>query len=64
MQLLRRNSAHEQARSIKEVGEDLAVAGRETVAGIRAECRALGLDPFTQDGDELEDRSASGTPRG
>ena len=54
MQLLRRDSAREQARSIKEVGEDLAVAGRETAAGIRAECRALGLAPFTQDGDELE----------
>jgi hypothetical protein len=54
MQLLHCNSAREQARSIREVGEDLAVAGRETVAGIRAECRVLGLAPFTQGGDELE----------
>lgn len=54
MQLLRRNSARELARSIKEMGEDPAVAGRETVAGIKAECRALRLAPFTQDGDELE----------
>ena len=36
------------------MGEDPAVAGRETVAGIKAECRALRLAPFTQDGDELE----------
>ena len=56
MQLLRRNSARELARSIREVGEDLAVAGRETVAAIRAECRALGLAPFTQGGDELEEQ--------
>ena len=54
MQLLRRNSARALAKNIKEVGEDPAVAGRETVAGIKAECRALGLAPFTQDGDELE----------
>jgi phage host-nuclease inhibitor protein Gam len=54
MQLLRRNSARELARSIDEVGEDHAVAGKETVAGIEAECRDLGLAPFTQGGDKLE----------
>jgi len=54
MQLLRRNSAREYARSIKEVGEDPGVAGKETVAGIEAECRDLGLAAFTQKGDELE----------
>jgi len=54
MQLLRRNSARELARSIDEVGEDPAVSGTETVAGIEAECRDLGLPPFTQGGDELE----------
>lgn len=54
MQLLRRNSARELARSIDEVGEDPAVAGKETVVGIEAECRDLGLAPFTQGGDELE----------
>jgi hypothetical protein len=54
MQLLRRNSAREFARSIAEVGEDPAVAGNETVAAIEAECHALGLAPFTQKGDELE----------
>jgi hypothetical protein len=48
MQLLRRNSAREYARSIKEVGEDPGVAGRETVVGIEAECRDLGLAAFTQ----------------
>jgi len=35
MQLLRRNSAREYAKSIKEIGEDPAVAGKETVAGDR-----------------------------
>jgi hypothetical protein len=54
MQLLRGNSAREFARSIGEVGEDPAVAGNETVAGIEAECRALGLALFTQGGDKLE----------
>jgi hypothetical protein len=56
MQLLRRNSARELAKSIKEVGEDPAVAGKETVAGIEAECRALRLARFTQGGDKLEDQ--------
>lgn len=54
MQLLRRNSARELARSIEEVGEDPSVAGIETIAGIEAECRDLGLSPFTQGGDKLE----------
>jgi hypothetical protein len=56
MQLLRRNSAREYARSIDEVGEDPAVAGNETVAGIEAECLALGLGSFTAGGDKLEDQ--------
>jgi len=56
MQLLRRNSAREYARSIGEVGEDPAVAGNETVAGIEAECHALGLASFTHDGDMLVDQ--------
>jgi hypothetical protein len=60
MQLLRRNSAREHAKSIKEVGEDLALAGKETVAGIEAECRALGLAAFTQKGDELEGQTRLG----
>jgi hypothetical protein len=54
MQLLRRNSAREFARSIAEVGEDPTVAGGETVATIEAECHALGLASFVQGGDELE----------
>jgi hypothetical protein len=54
MQLLRRNNAREYARSIAEVGEDPAVAGRETIARIEAECSDLGLSPFTQSGDVLE----------
>ena len=54
MQLLRRNSAREFAKSIDEVSEDPAAAGNETVAGIEAECHALGLASFTQGGDELE----------
>jgi len=54
MQLLRRNSAREFARSVAEVGEHPAVAGNETVAAIEAECHALGLASFTQGGDELE----------
>jgi hypothetical protein len=57
MQLLRRNSAREYARSIDEVGEDPAIAGNETVAGIEAECHDLGLAPFTKKGDELEDQT-------
>ena len=56
MQLLRRNSAREFARSIAEVGEDPAVAGNETVAGIEAECLALGLGSFTAGGDKLDDQ--------
>ena len=54
MHLLRRNSAREYARSIGEVGEDPAVAGNETVAGIEAECHALGLGSFTAGGDKLD----------
>ena len=60
MQLLRRNSAREHAKSIKEVGEDPAVAGKETVTGIEAECRDLGLAAFTQKGDELEGQTRLG----
>ena len=56
LQLLRRNSAREYARSIDEVGEDRAIAGNETVAGIEAECLALGLGRFTACGDKLEDQ--------
>jgi hypothetical protein len=54
MQLLRRNSAREYARSIAAVGEDPAIAGNETIAAVEAECRALGLTPFTHGGDRLE----------
>lgn len=54
MQLLRRNSAREYARSLAEVGEDPAAAGGETIAGIEAECHDLGLRPFASHGDELE----------
>lgn len=60
MQLLRRNSTRELARSIQEVGEDPAVAGTETVAGIEAGCRDLGLAAFTQKGDELEGQTRPG----
>jgi hypothetical protein len=60
MQLLRRNSARELAKSIKEVGEDSAVAGKETIAAIEAECRELGLAAFTQKGDELEGQTRPG----
>ena len=38
------------------MGEDPAVAGNETVAGIEAECHALGLASFTHGGDKLEDQ--------
>lgn len=60
MQLLRRNSAREFARSVEEVGEDLTVAGKETVADAEAECRALGLTAFTQNGNKLEDQTRLG----
>ena len=53
MQLLRRNSARELNKSMLEVGADPALAGRETIPSIEAECRALGLAPFTHD-NELE----------
>ena len=56
MQRLRRNSAREYAKSIDEVGEDPVVAGNETVAGIEAECLALGLGSFAAGGDKLEDQ--------
>ena len=64
MQLLRRNSAREYARSIDEVGEDPAVAGNETVAGVEAELRDLGLGSFAAGGDKLDDQDASDTPGG
>ena len=54
MQLLRRNSARELARSIDEMGKDPAAAGKETVAGIEADCRNLGLALFARGGDKLE----------
>lgn len=54
MQLLRRNSARELAASIAAVGASPTVAGQETVAGIEADCDALGLAPFGQNGNELE----------
>jgi hypothetical protein len=54
MQLLRRNSARELARSVAEVGADQAVMGNETVPSIEAECAALGLAPFSANGDVLE----------
>ena len=60
MQLLRRNSAREYARSIKEVGEDPGLAGKETVAAVEAECHDLGLAAFTQKGDELEGQARLG----
>jgi hypothetical protein len=60
MQLLRRNSAREYARSVKEVGEDPMVAGKESVAGIEADCRYLGLAGLTHKGDELEGQTRPG----
>ena len=54
MQLLRRNSAREYGKSIKEVGEDPTIAGKETIAGIEVECGDLGLAAFAQKGNELE----------
>jgi hypothetical protein len=54
MQLLRRNSAMERAKSIAEIGEDPEVAGAETIPAIEADCRAQGLAPFRQGGNELE----------
>jgi hypothetical protein len=59
LQLLRRNSARELAKSIKEVGEDPRTVGGETVAGLEAECRDLGLPKFGKPksgkkGDELD----------
>ena len=60
MQLLRRNSAREYARSVKEVGEDPTVAGKESVARIETECRALGLAAFTHNADELEGQTRPG----
>lgn len=36
------------------------MAGKETVAGIEAECRALGLAAFTQKGDGLEGQARPG----
>jgi hypothetical protein len=64
MQPLRRNSAREYAKSVKEVGEDLTAAGKETVAGIEAKCRDLGLAAFTRRGTSWRARPAPGTRRG
>jgi hypothetical protein len=60
MQLLRRNSARELARSIEEVGEDPLAVGSETVADIDADCQALGLAAFTRNGSELEGQTRLG----
>jgi hypothetical protein len=60
MQLLRRNSARELARSIRQVKEDPSVAGNETIPAIEAECAALGLAPFGQGGDELDGQTRLG----
>lgn len=54
MQLLRRNSARELAKSISEVGEDPSTVGGDTVAGVEAECLALRLPNFGRRGDELD----------
>lgn len=54
LQLLRRNSVRELARSIAEVGADPTVAGGETVPAIEAYGQSLGLASFGQGGDELE----------
>jgi hypothetical protein len=54
LQLLRRNSPRELARSIAEVGADPTAAGGETVPAIEAYGQSLGLAPFGQGGDELE----------
>jgi len=63
MQLLRRNSARELAKSIKEVGEDPALAGKETVPGIEGECRALRLTRSRRAATSWRTRYGSGTPR-
>src|ERR1039457_6290454 len=62
MQLLRRNSAREYARSIDQVGDDPAVAGNETVAGIEAECHALGLFSFFPGGGKAEGHGGARAP--
>ena len=54
MQLLRRNSAKELAKSISAVGANPNVAGKENIPAIEAECVDLGLAAFGQGGDELE----------
>jgi hypothetical protein len=54
LQLLRRNSARELARSVAEVGADPTAAGGETVPAIEVYGQSLGLAPFGQGGDELE----------
>jgi len=54
MQLLRRNSAVELAKSIAEVGADPSTAATENAPNIETECAALGLAPFGSGGDELE----------
>ena len=54
LQLLRRNSARELAKSIDEIGENPAAAGGETIPAIEAYGQSLGLAPFGQGGDELE----------
>jgi hypothetical protein len=54
LHLLRRNNARELEKSAEETGQSAGLPGRETVAGIEAECRDLGLSRFTQGGDRLE----------
>jgi len=60
MQLLRRNNAFWLAKSIAQVGENRGVAGTETIAGIEAECVAMGLAPFGSGGSELEGERRQG----
>ena len=49
MQLLRRNSARELRQEHRRSRRGSGRGGEETVAGIEAECRALGLGAFTQE---------------
>ncbi len=54
MQLLRRNSAVELAKSIAEVGAGPGLAGGETVADVETYSDRLDLAPFGSKGEELE----------
>jgi hypothetical protein len=60
MQLLRRNSGKELEKATKAVGGDLSINAHESIPAVEAYGKALGLQPFAKNGDELEGETRLG----